>query len=375
MNVAAGSPQAPIGMLAGPMREGLPPPARAGALRRSLKSLFGTPLNALITVICLWLIWRAASGVWGWLVARAVTEGGSQACKGAVGACWPFYEAKLRFMIFGVYPYEEHWRALAAMGVFFAAAGITMVPRFWSRRLLWLWGAAVVAIGALIAGGVAGLRPVPTSQWSGLPLSFLLSVVGIALGFPLGVVLALARASKLPAIRVLAVVFIEVIRGVPLISILVMASVMLPLFMPGGVTVDKLLRAQVAIIIFAAAYIAETVRGGLQAIPRGQHEAAAAMGLHYWQAMRLVVLPQALKIVIPPLVNIFIGFFQDTTLVTIIGLLDFLSTVRTAMQDPTWIGLAVVEAYAFAALVFLVFSYGMGAYSRFLERRLRLGHD
>ena len=353
----------------------LSPPARAGILRRSLKPLFGTPLNAIVSLACLWLIAKAAMGLWGYFVIRGVWGGGAAACKGAAGACWPFYEAKLRFMIFGVYPYDEHWRAMLAMGVFFVSGAITMIPRFWSRKLLWLWAAATLAIGILIAGGVFGLRPIPTSQWSGLPLSFLLSVVGLALGFPLGVVLALARASNLPAIKVLAIVFIEVIRGVPLISILFMASVMLPLFMPGGMTVDKLLRAQVAIIIFAAAYIAETVRGGLQAIPRGQHEAAGAMGLHYWQSMRLVVLPQALKIVIPPLVNIFIGFFQDTTLVTIIGLLDFLSTVRTAMQDPTWIGLAVIEAYAFAALVYFLFSYGMGAYSRYLERRLRLGVD
>jgi general L-amino acid transport system permease protein len=261
------------------------------------------------------------------------------------------------------------------MVLFIGMIGISMIPRFWSRGLLVLWAFTVIVAAALIGGGVFGLSSVPTTQWSGLPLSFLLSAVGLAFGFPLGVVLALARASKLPAIRVLAVVFIEVIRGVPLISILFMASVMLPLFMPSGMTVDKLLRAQIAIIIFAAAYIAEAVRGGLQAVPQGQHEASSAMGLHYWQSMRLVVLPQALKIAIPPLVNISIGFFQDTTLVTIIGLLDFLSTVRTAMQDPAWIGLAVVEGYVFAALIYLVFSYGMGAYSRFLERRSRLGLD
>ena len=177
------------------------------------------------------------------------------------------------------------------------------------------------------------------------------------------------------AIRVLAVAFIELVRGVPLISILFMASVMLPLFMPEGLTIDKLLRAQVAIILFAAAYIAEVVRGGLQAIPKGQVEATSAMGLHYWQTMRLVVLPQALKIVIPPLVSLFIGFFQDTTLVTIIGLLDFLDTVRSAMRDPAWQGIAVLEGYVFAALVYAVFSYGMGSYSRFIERRLKTDHS
>src|SRR5919112_5001244 len=344
-------------------------------LHRTLKPLFGTPTNAVVTLACLWILWLAAKGAYGWLVTRAVTGGGPQACKAGNGICWPFYEAKLRFMIYGVYPYEEHWRVSIAAVLFLGAIAITMVPRFWSRRLLVLWGIVMPATFILIGGGVFGLRSVPTTLWSGLPLSFLLSSIGLALGFPIGLVLALARSSKLPAIRVIAIVFIEVIRGVQLISILFMASVMLPLFMPSGITVDKLLRAQIAIIIFAAAYIAEAVRGGLQAIPRGQHEAASAMGLHYWQSMRLIVLPQALKIAIPPLVNISIGFFQDTTLVTIIGLLDFLSTVRTAMTDPNWVGIAALEGYVFAAAVFLVFSYGMGAYSRFLDRRMRLGHD
>ncbi|WP_230534024.1 amino acid ABC transporter permease [Microvirga roseola] len=351
------------------------PDSGRGLLHRTFKPLIGTPVNAAVTLACLWVLWLGIKGTYGWLIARAVTEGGPEACKVGQGACWPFFEAKLRFMIFGVYPYEEHWRVLLVMVLFLGAIGITMIPRFWTKGLLYLWGSVIIATAVLISGGVFGLRHVPTTQWSGLPLSFLLSAVGLALGFPLGVVLALARASQLPAIRVLAVIFIEVIRGVPLISILFMASVMLPLFMPSGITVDKLLRAQIAIVIFAAAYIAEAVRGGLQAIPRGQYEAANAMGLHYWQAMRLIVLPQALKVSIPPLVNISIGFFQDTTLVTIIGLLDFLTTVRTAMQDPAWVGIAVMEGYIFAAVVYLVLSYGMGAYSRFLERRLRLGYD
>jgi general L-amino acid transport system permease protein len=351
------------------------PPPRPGIWTRLVKPLFGTPLNAVISFACLWLFWLAARAAWGWLVTRAVIEGGSAECRAGNGLCLPFLVAKARFMIFGVYPYEEHWRPALAMALFFVAVGISMAPRFWGRWLLAVWAFVVVAGMVLIAGGVLGLRPVATTLWSGLPLSFILTAVGLALGFPLGVVLALARASKLPAIRVIAVVFIEVIRGVPLISILFMASVMLPLFMPTGMTVDKLLRAQVAIIIFAGAYIAEAVRGGLQAIPRGQYEAASSLGLHYWQAMRLIVLPPALRIVIPPLVNISIGFFQDTTLVTIIGLLDFLSTIRTAMLDPQWVGAAVLEGYMFAASVYLVFSYGMGAYSRYLERRLRTGHD
>jgi general L-amino acid transport system permease protein len=341
------------------------------------KPYIGSPFNAVITFACLWLIYRLITGAWGWLVTRAIVEGGPQTCKAAAGAgaCWPFLATKLRFMIFGFFPYDEHWRPALAVLFFVGAMVFSMIPRFWSRKLLWLWLAVVIACGVLMYGGLFGLTVVTTTNWGGLPLSFMLSSVGLAFGFVLGVLLALARSSKLPAIQVIAVVFIEMVRGVPLVSILFMASVMLPLFMPDGVTIDKLLRAQVAIIIFAGAYIAETVRGGLQAVPKGQHEAAAALGLGYWLSMRKIVLPQALKIVIPPLVNIFIGFFQDTTLVTIIGLLDFLDTVRSAMRDPAWQGIAVLEGYIFAALVYAVFSYGMGSYSRFIERRLKTDHS
>ncbi|WP_336810392.1 amino acid ABC transporter permease [Bosea sp. MMO-172] len=342
-----------------------------------LKPYIGSPFNAVVTFACLWLIYRLVTGAWGWLVTRAIVEGGPQTCKAAAGAgaCWPFLAAKLRFMIFGFFPYDEHWRPALAVLLFLGAMAYSMIPRFWSRHLLWLWLAVVIICGVLMYGGVFGLRVVNTTNWGGLPLSFMLSSVGLAFGFVLGVLLALARSSKLPAIQVIAIVFIEMVRGVPLVSILFMASVMLPLFMPDGVTIDKLLRAQVAIIIFAGAYIAETVRGGLQAVPKGQHEAAASLGLGYWLSMRKIVLPQALKIVIPPLVNIFIGFFQDTTLVTIIGLLDFLDTVRSAMRDPVWQGIAVLEGYIFAALVYAVFSYGMGSYSRFIERRLKTDHS
>ncbi|RYE31185.1 MAG: amino acid ABC transporter permease [Hyphomicrobiales bacterium] len=342
-----------------------------------LKPYVGSPFNAVVTFACLWLIYRLVTGAWGWLVTRAITEGGPQTCKAAAGAgaCWPFLATKLRFMIFGFYPYDEHWRPALAVLLFLGAMIYSMIPRFWSRRLLWLWLAVVVTCGVLLYGGLFGLPVVSTTNWGGLPLSFMLSSVGLAFGFVLGVLLALARSSKLPAIQVIAIVFIEMVRGVPLVSILFMASVMLPLFMPDGVTIDKLLRAQVAIIIFAGAYIAETVRGGLQAVPKGQHEAAASLGLGYWLSMRKIVLPQALKIVIPPLVNIFIGFFQDTTLVTIIGLLDFLDTVRSAMRDPVWQGIAVLEGYIFAAVVYAVFSYGMGSYSRFIERRLKTDHS
>lgn len=351
--------------------------ARPPHQRRTWRTnLFGTPGNALITIACVLALAALAKIALDWLLIDAVFTGTPAECKAGGGACWPFLGAKLRFMIFGFYPYEEQWRPFAALLLFFGSTLVSMMPRFWSRGLLLAWLFVLIpALYLLMAGGWFGLTAVPASKWGGLPLSFMLSFIGLACALPLGIGLALARQSDMPAIRVLAISFIELVRGVPLISLLFLATVMLPLFMPEGVTIDKLLRAQVAIILFAAAYIAEIVRGGLQAVPRGQGEAGNALGLHYWLIMRKIVLPQALKKVIPPLVSLFIGFFQDTTLVTIIGLLDFLDTVRSALRDPDWQGIAVLEGYIFAAAVYFTFSALMGAYSRFLERHYRTTHD
>lgn len=351
------------------------PPRRPARRNDTLKAYFGTPGNTLVTLLCLVLLALAAKAGASWLLINAVFDGAPEDCKAASGACWPYVAAKLRYMLFGIYPFDEQWRPLTATLLFIAAMALSGIPRLWSRGLVIAWLVLLPVLFVLMSGGMLGLTQVPTSQWGGLPLSFMLTFVGLVCALPLGILLALARLSNLPAIRILAITFIELVRGVPLISILFMASVMLPLFMPDGVTIDKLLRAQVAIILFAAAYIAEIVRAGLQALPAGQTEAAKALGLHYWQYTFLVTIPQALKTVIPPLVSLFIGFFQDTTLVTIVGLLDFLNTVRTALRDPNWQGIAVLEGYVFAAVVYFVFSALMGAYSRFLEKRFRVGHD
>jgi general L-amino acid transport system permease protein len=348
-------------------------PVQGGGLR--ISAYFGTPANTIVTLLCLALLALAAKVAVSWLIINAVFSGTPEDCKVSIGACWPYLAAKLRYMLFGIYPFEEQWQPLTAMVLFILAMIVSCIPRLWSRWVLLGWVVVLPVLYLLMAGGAFGLTEVPTSQWGGLPLSFMLTFVGLICALPLGILVALARLSNLPAIRILAITFIELVRGVPLISILFMASVMLPLFMPDGVTIDKLLRAQVAIILFAAAYIAEIVRAGLQALPRGQAEAAQALGLHYWQYTFLVIIPQALKTVIPPLVSLFIGFFQDTTLVTIVGLLDFLNTVRTALRDPNWQGIAVLEGYLFAAAVYFVFSALMGAYSRFLERHFRVGYD
>jgi general L-amino acid transport system permease protein len=228
------------------------------------------------------------------------------------------------------------------------------------------------AVALLMWGGVLGLAYVDNTQWGGLPLTLILTAVGIALAFPLSVLLALGRRSDLPAIRAVCVGFIELVRGVPLISVLFMASVMFPLFLPEGMTVDKLLRALIGLALFTAAYLAEALRGGLQAIPPGQYEAADALSLSWWQKMRLVVLPQAIKVSIPALVNQIISMFKDTSLVVIIGLFDLMSTTKAALSDPPWRPF-YVEGYVFAALLYWAFSFSMSRYSRWLERRLETG--
>ena len=254
-----------------------------------------------------------------------------------------------------------------------------MVPLFFDRFPWKGWlGAFILLVFPVIAftllsGGRFGLEHVETSLWGGLMLTLLLSAVGIVAALPIGIVLALGRRSSMPIVRALSIAFIELWRGVPLITVLFMASVMLPLFLPEGTHFDKLLRALIGIVMFQSAYIAEVVRGGLQAIPRGQYEAAEAMGFSYWQSMGLVILPQALKLVIPGIVNTFIALFKDTTLVLIIGLFDLLAIVQAGFQDPNWLGYAI-EGYVFAGLVFWIFCFGMSRYSQALERKLHTGH-
>jgi general L-amino acid transport system permease protein len=240
------------------------------------------------------------------------------------------------------------------------------IRRFWKWWLTLVWLGGLSIIGILMWGGVFGLPYVENERWGGLILTLLLSTFGVAIAFPLSILLALGRRSDMPMIRALSVGYIELIRGVPLISVLFMASVMLPLFLPSGVTIDKLVRAQVAIVMFAAAYLAEVIRGGLQAIPKGQYDAAHALALPYWRRTGLIILPQALRISVPPLVNTLIALFKDTSLVLIIGLFDLLSTVKISLTEPAWNGFGI-EAYVFASLVYFVFCYAMSRYSRSFE--------
>ncbi|WP_207462263.1 amino acid ABC transporter permease [Azospirillum sp. SYSU D00513] len=352
-----------------------PPSSSVGLLGWLRGNLFNTWYNALLTVLIIGGLMRVIPPLLDWLIFSAHGFG-AQATECRVpdsGACWGFVGDKLRFIMFGTFPYDQQWRPLVTIAIFIALLLASCDRRFWKPWLALLWAAGLAAVSVLMWGGVFGLTYVENALWGGLPLTLILSVIGLAVAFPAAILLALGRRSDMPAIRVISVTYIELIRGVPLISLLFMASVMFPLFLPTGVTIDKLLRAQVAFIMFAAAYMAEAIRGGLQAIPKGQYEAGDALGLSYWQNMRKVVLPQALAIAIPPLVNTFISFFKDTSLVIIIGLYDLLGTAKAALTDPAWRGF-YREAYLFIGLIYWAFCFFMSKYSQKLERDLNRSH-
>jgi general L-amino acid transport system permease protein len=293
-------------------------------------------------------------------------------CQNAAGtgACWAVLVDKYRLILFGRYPYAEQWRPALVVLLFIGLYIVSGMRRFWRKELVLIWIATLTAVGILMWGGVFGLSLVTEDAWGGLPITLILATFGAAFSFPLAVLVALGRRStKLPAVKMLCVLYVEIIRGVPLIAVLFMASVMFPLFLPAGVNIDKLLRAQVAFILFAGAYLAEVVRGGLQALPKGQAEAADALGLSYWKKTGFIILPQALRLVIPPLVNTFIGFFKDTSLVLIIGLFDLLTMGKVALSDPPWQSFST-EVYIGLAAVYIAFCFAMSKYSRSLERDL-----
>ncbi|MEK6245633.1 MAG: amino acid ABC transporter permease [Pseudomonadota bacterium] len=332
------------------------------------RNLFSSWPSALATIAILWLAWQLVPPLLDWAFVEAIWRApDARACREAQGACWAFVTEKHRFILFGTYPFEQHWRPALATAVLILLWVFSSLKRFWKWWLSAVWVTGLALIGALMWGGILGLPYVENERWGGLILTLILATFGIALAFPLSILLALGRRSKLPVLRAGCVAYIELIRGVPLISVLFMASVMLPLFLPAGITIDKLLRAQIALILFAAAYLAEVVRGGLQAIPHHQYEAAEALGLSYWKRTLHVILPQALRFSIPPLVNTFIGLFKDTSLVLIIGLFDLLSTIKVSLQDPAWSGYGI-EAYLFASAVYFAFCYAMSRYSQGLEQ-------
>jgi len=361
-----------------------PPSSIVGPWAWLRANLFSTWLSTAITLLLGYLILRFLVGFIGWAILNAIwsvpynAQGvpDTATCINAkgTGACWAVIANKYRLILFGRYPFDEQWRPAICVVLFLALYVVSAIRWFWRPVLALIWVATLAAIGVLMWGGMLGLSFVPEDEWGGLPITLILATFGLAFAFPLAVLVALGRRStKLPAVRMLCVLYVELIRGVPLISLLFMASVMFPLFMPEGVNVDKLLRAQVAIILFAAAYLAEVVRGGLQALPKGQSEAADALGLTYWQKTAFIILPQALRLVIPPLVNTFIGFFKDTSLVLIVGMFDLLMMGKVALSDPPWQSFST-EVYLTLAVVYSAFCFAMSKYSRGLERELGRAH-
>ena len=356
-----------------------PPPERiAGPILWARKNLFATPGDTLMTFLGLLFLAWLLPNIYSFTIGNAVFDGTVEDCRVAnVGACWIYIEARITFFIYGFYPAAEYWRVNIVFLLLALLLIPLLIPRVPFKRVnaaLFFVAFPVVAY-ILLHGGSFGLREVPTEQWGGLMVTLIIALVGIICSLPLGIVLALGRRSKLPIIKWLCIAFIELWRAVPLITVLFMASVMLPLFMPQGMSVDKLLRALVGVTLFTAAYIAEVIRGGLAALPRGQQEAASALGLGYWKSMGLIILPQALKHSIPGIVNNFISLFKDTSLVSIVGIFDLLNTVQSASSDNDWASpTRSVTGYLFAAMVFWVFCFAMSRYSMWIEQRMNTGY-
>lgn len=355
-------------------REQLKPPVtNIGILGWLRANLFNSWYNSILTVITIIALTWLIPPLFKWAFVDSLWNSSSEACRDIDGACWSVIPNNIKFIFFGFFPEGQIWRPALAMVLLLGLVIYSKERSRWKKSLVWIWGISLIVMGTLMYGGIFGMPVVDTAQWSGLPLTLMLSFFGMVAAYPLGVLLALGRRSRMPAIKTLCVVYIEMIRGVPLISLLFMSSIMFPLFLPEGVTIDKVLRAQIAIILFTAAYIAEVVRGGLQAMPRGQYEAADSLGLNYNQTMRLIILPQALKIVIPPTVGILLSAFKDTSLVVIIALYDVLKTTKVALSNPKWTGYST-EAYIFLAVLYFIFCYAMSSYSRKLEKELHTGH-
>ncbi len=360
-----------------------PPPATTGVLGWMRKNLFSDWLNTILTFIGIYIIWVIVSSFVQFAFIDAVWSGTDRkACLPhdgiEVGACWAFVNAKFNQFMYGFYPHAEQWRVNVVYVVGILLLAPMLIPKVPYKRLngiLLLVAFPIFAYLMLYGAPSLGLEKVETTKWGGLLLTLVIAITGIVTSLPLGVILALGRQSKMPIVRLVSVIFIEFWRGVPLITVLFMSSVMLPLFLPEGVNLDKVVRPLVGVALFSAAYMAEVVRGGLQAIPKGQYEGAMALGLSYWQMMRFIILPQALKLVIPGIVNTFIGLFKDTSLVSIIGLMDLLGIVQSSLADAKWSTPTTAStAYLFLAMIYWTFCFGMSRYSIFMENLLHTGH-
>lgn len=333
-------------------------------------NLFGNLWTSVGTVAIGLLLLATVPRFLNWAFVNAVWAKDYEACHAAAGACWGVVSEKFRIIVFGRYPFEDQWRALIATAALLGLLVVSCMRAFWKPTLALLWVAVLAFFFTLMYGGVLGLTRVETDRWGGLPLTLLLSSLSMTMAFPIALVVALGRRSSLPAIRSVCSIYVELIRGVPLISVLFMASFMFPLLMPQGFNIDVLVRVLAGITLFAAAYMAEVIRGGLQAVPKGQIEAAATLGLSYWQTQRKIVLPQALAMVVPGIMNNFISTFKDTSLVTIVSLYELTGAMSLALNsDSNWRPFKI-EGYLFIALIYFVFCFSMSRYSMWIEKQV-----
>jgi general L-amino acid transport system permease protein len=368
------------GFVRGEMIAAAPPPRlHASLLWQIRERLFNSLGNATLTVLGLLLLGALAWPLMKFVLLDAVWRGAErtdclpETVGHEVGACWPFIAAKFDQLMYGFYPADQRWRVNLVYGLGALLGAPLLVPRVPYKTLnaILFFGIFPIVAGLLLVGGLFGLMEVETRLWGGLLVTLVISFTGIVGSLPLGILLALGRRSDLPVVRSASVVFIEFWRGVPLITVLFFATYMLPLFLPGNWKIDGLLRVLIGVILFSAAYLAEVVRAGLQAIARGQFEGAMALGLGYWRMMGLVVLPQALRLVIPGLVNSFIALFKDTTLVLIVSIFDLLGQLRASFSDPNWATpVTLFTGFAFTGLIYFVVSFAMSRYALYTEQRL-----
>ena len=335
------------------------------------KNVNSSNLNAVLTLLTLFIIIKSIPPLLNWFVLDANFIGNSKEDCTGDGACWVFIKVWFNRFMYGLYPDAEQWRINAAFLILFTVVGITFfvsakLKKYFILFLLFIFPFVGIK---LISGGSFGLEYVESAAWGGLSLTFIISAFAILFCFPIGVILALGRRSSLPAIKYISIGFIELWRGVPLITVLFMSAVMFPMFLPDGTFIDKLIRVLLAITLFEAAYMAEVVRGGLQALPRGQYEAAKSLGMGYWKMNALIILPQALKLVIPGIANTLLALVKDTPLIFVVGLMELAGMIGLAKTNPKWLGMAM-EGYVFAGLVFWIICYAMSRYSQNLERKL-----
>ena len=346
-----------------------PPAATSGVIGWVRANLFSGWLSTILTLLGVYILWLIIPGLLDWAFFDADFHGDDRFACTSSGACWAWFDQRINQFLYGFYPSEQTWRVNVALVLLIPALAPILFDKMpGAKHLRWFSLAYPVVATFLLIGGV-GLEEVPTHKFGGFMLNVTVGLAGIVLSLPIGIVLALGRRSRMPIVRAFSLAFIEIFRGVPLITLLFVAAILLPMFLPPSFSLDLVVRVIVVVTAFASAYMAEVIRGGLQAVPRGQYEAASALGLGYWKMMALIVLPQALKISIPGIVNTFIGLFKDTTLVIVIGLFDVLNIGRTMIANPDWLGLAV-ETQVFISIFFFVVCFSMSRYSVFLEQRL-----